>query len=368
MLTTRIPILAIALLSLLGPGVPAASAQAPIPSDIITAATLTAPQRDTIARYAKQYQEDLLSDDPVTAQRARKRLAEPLTKTAVSGTFRREYASHLLDSIRAGSNSKNEHVAVNSLLLAGYVATTESLDVIEQKLTAESVPVRYAAVAGATLLFVQINDNAPTIFEDRVSNLTKRLADVVRKDQNTSVLDAGVRSLVAAARQKQYPKVGATALAELPHALRDRLRDLKTTPDLQTLAALIRATDTIRTVLIQDVDNAQTAVANDAAELAGHVLAFIGDRIEAGDFKGDSPEAEQARNAASQIVALAENTIVLVNDDYKGGASIAKWNLSTAISNGEIDTVPGRIRQDVIGPSGVLTEPPFPTQDGRFDR
>ena len=351
-----------------------AAAQGPLGPDVISTPNLTNPQRRQIEEYVARYRDDLISADPLACQQARKRLSEPLTKSAVSLAFRRAYADSVLPIVGQGARSNNEQIAANALLLAGRVATTESLGMLEQAFDDKRVPVRYAGVAGATLVFAQINDNAPAIPQGDVTGLVTRLAGLIRQEPNPLVLDAAVRSLVAAGNQTRFSGVQSAALTQLGAALAERIRTIRQAPDPQTLESLLRASDTMRAVLIKDIANTQSDVATQAALFSGHVLAFIAERLSAGDFRvgegGADPadETERARSAAIQLLDLSETTIKLVNDDYKGGQPLTPWDLAAALEAGDANRVTETIDQQITGPRGVLVRPPFGFPANTFDR
>lgn len=368
MRTRRPSILAMAL-TLLVAGVAPAQAQS-LPNETVTSPTLTNPQKDAIRDFVRANQDALLSEDDLECQTARKRLSEPLGRNAVSLAFRREYSGLLMPTIQAGTKSADDHVAVNCLLLAGRLATPEAADHIERALADPRVPVRYASVNSVTLLLDQVNVNSPAIPEARVIDMMRRLGDVIRDDSNELVFDAGVRALIAGMTQSALPDVRPVAVSQLATNVAQRIRQSRAKSERQTLVALHRAADAFRSYLINDVNNTDTAAARNAAELSGHVLAFVAERIDAGDFNANpEPEVDQARTAVGQILGNCEATIFLVNDGYLKGGRIPAWELATKFEADD-ENLPRFIEESIIGPTGKLTEAPFSQwfDDGTFER
>jgi len=348
----------------------AAWAQGGLGQDIVTASPLSPAQRARVDEYVKGFLPDLISDDPAACQRARQRLTEPLEDRNISLDFRRQYSQMLMGSVQVGARSPNDQIAVNSLLLAGRLATTEAVEVLERALSDERVPVRYAGVAGLTIVVAQIQASAPAVFDQRMQEVVTRVGRVVREDSSPIVMDAGVRMLVAAATQDRFPSVRASALNEVADAVLDRLRSEGGNPGLQIYIGALRAGDALRSVLIADVSNRETIVAGNSVELSGHVLAFLAERIEAGSFDGWETDVEIARrrNAAIQMLQLSEATINLVNTDYHAGQQLPSWGLSDTFESGDAEAAARTIREDVVGPDGALTAPPFSFPDDTFIR
>lgn len=347
-----------------------ASAQTSIGPTITQSPTLTNSQLNQVTSFVRDNQDDLLSEDPVTCQRARKRLSGPLEGSNISLDFRRKYSDQLMGTIGIASQSANEHIAVNSLLLAGRLATPDSVGVLERALDDSRVPVRYAGLAGITLTMAQIDNSQPAIFEDGVNDLVKRVAALVQDEESSIVFDGGVRALVAASTQRQIVAVRDQALTSIFESLRFRFRDHQGKIDTQTLAGSMRAINALRAVLIADTSNSNSRVATNAAELSGHLLALLSERIEAGDFDVDpnDPAAVRMRDLVAQALQLCEATIGLVNVDYKRGQPLAGQDLAGKLGNGDPAGVVDAIEQGFIGRSGVLIRPPFDFAPGTFDR
>ena len=246
-----------------------ASAQTSIGPAVTQSPTLSNAQLNQVTTFVRDNQDDLLSEDPVACQRARKRLSAPLEGGNISLDFRRKYSDQLMGTINIASRSDNEHISVNAILLAGRLATPEAANVLERALDDPRVPVRYAGTAGLTLMMAQIDSSQPAIFDDAVVDLVERIATLVEVEKSSIVFDGGVRALVAAATQRQISPVQREALLAVFQSLRTRLKNHQGEIDTQTLAGSMRGLNALRAVLIADINNANTTVANNAAELSG---------------------------------------------------------------------------------------------------
>lgn len=344
-------------------------AQSTIGPAITQSQTLTNTQLTQVTNFIRDNQDDLLSDDPTLCQRARKRLSDPLESANISLDFRRKYSDQLMGTVGIASQSQNEHIAVNALLLAGHLATPQSVEVLVRALDDQRVPVRYAGLAGLTLTMAQIDRSQPAIHEDLAVELVERVATLVENEESSIVFDGGVRTLVAAATQRQIDAVRRQAQTSIFSSLRYRLKSHQGVVDTQTLTGAIRGIDALQSLLIEDTGNIRNDVATSAAELSGHLLALLGERIGAGDVDDDQTlEMARVRNLVIQGLQLCEATINLVNADYRNGQPLAGQDLGGTFGNGDNAGTVEAINQGYIGPNGVLIRPPFSFAAGTFDR
>jgi hypothetical protein len=161
--------------------------------------------------------------------------------------------------------------------------------------------------------FDAVTAASPAIFKERLIELTRRLGDVIRKEQEPLVVLAAVKGLDRAmgVDRQGLEEVRSAGLAALDTAVRDRAKAAAGAPVPQLLLqAFTNAGQSARDALVQN--DPRLALSPEgirqAAELNGHLLALIVNRFKAGDYPAGEPAA---RELPAQAVSVAETSIGL---------------------------------------------------------
>jgi hypothetical protein len=307
--------LLLAALALLAPA-PRASAQSDLPPEITRATSLTAEQRAEIEKFVDEAMQHFSAQPPLDRQevgKGREALLRQLKGRDTSVAFRQAYSKALVPKLQPLAADADDLRVANALIVGGELATTDSVALAERALTHEKSAVRSAACYAIGRTFDAVTLASPAIFKDRLEDLTRKLGDAVRKDQEPLVVLAAIKALERAINVDRggMETVRSAGLAALTNAVRDRAKAAAQAPVPQVLLqALTNAAQAAREALSQN--NPQLALGpegiKEAAELNGHVLALIIARMQAGDF---APGDTAARELPAQTVSVAETAIGL---------------------------------------------------------
>jgi hypothetical protein len=338
------------------------AAQMGLPREVIAAEAIGPGQAAEIGRYADEWAGRLGSDDPLEIKRVRDNLLLPLRERNVSVAFRQAYAERLLPELRNHVRDERDLVIFNALRIAGELATPGSIDVLRDQLRDARPSVRYAAVYGMDRIFATIaSEQSPAMGSAAVEQLLNNLGRHLENEQESKVFDAGIRALATAMQieRQNYGHVRPLAFSTLARISSERTKNLDGGPgSAEMLRVLLRSGQIARDVL--SVANPRQQLSEqgvrEAAELSGHLLAYIVRRLQAGDFPHDEPEA---RSLAGQVVTVAETSIVLATrtpqaPNLMGDFSRATQESDRAFFSKAVDLL------------GLLTRPPFGFPAGHF--
>jgi hypothetical protein len=294
---------------------PRAMAQFDLAEATIRATDLTAEQTAEIQNYVKEALTQLSSSDPLEVKRARERLLAPLRQREISVRFRQEYSNQVLPTLRELQKAESDLTLINSLRIAGELATTDASALLEQRLEDERTAVRFAAVTGIGRTFEAVGGANPAITTSRVGDLVQRVSRRVAEDESPHVTDAAVRALLGAMSiaRPGFEAMRGTAFGAMASSLSARARAAGANAfDPELCIAIVRGGEAAR--------NAMAAGAGQplgptelraAAELDGFSVALVMRRIKAADFPtGDV----RVREAAVQLVRVAETAIPLISE------------------------------------------------------
>lgn len=297
-------LIALAAVALVG----AAKAQTTvIPDEFIAKTTgLSSDELSLVEQYAAQALADLQSPDAATRNRARSRLAGPMSRPSVSVAFRQAYSNVVTPGLRASSSSSDELVIAPAVFIAGRLATQDAWSIIEPALAHESVSVRIAAGGAAQAMMRAVQDSAPALQPAAVSRIVAKLDDAYRAEPNAWVADALARAIggAGALGRPEFKTVADDAWVRLAVSTGARH---KAPPGgefaaergrLTTLRVLERLAG--REVLAQ-VAGVDPRVAREAAGLAGIALASVANQAADGSI--------MARTEMVTLVTIAASVI-----------------------------------------------------------
>jgi len=260
----------------------------------------------------------LLSESKAEVARGRRELLTHLTGPELSGAARGELGAEIAPTIREALGRESEFAAVNAVLVAGGLATNESVGIVLEAFEDDRVAVRVAAMTAASWVFDQIENHPPAAFPNRAADLLEGLGEAIRTESDPLVVDGAIRAMSAAwevDRERFAGVLRDEALRGLALSVRDRLRGM---PDeaqsREFYAALARAGEELQRAVRDDLNRefGDAAVREAAREFAAGVVEYIGARIGSGDLTS-SPDERSAlrREAMAQVLGSTQNLVFI---------------------------------------------------------
>lgn len=342
--------------------VPNAWAQsAALAETIVTSSDLTADQREAVKQFVDAYKAGL-SGSAVEIKRSRNALLEPLRGARVTVAFRLEYTRQLTPVLRPLITSTNEVVAVNSLRVAGDLATASSVEMLADALKDKRVGVRYIASSGFENTFQAMRRTVPAVGGAQALRTMDTLKAAVKVENDPRVLEGLVLALQEATRipTGQVEGMRDAAIRAMAEAVSDKTADR--TVGAWADPAFRRAILAIRTA-VTNPDITEPEPKPDslraAAGMAGDLLALVANRLKG----GGASDADMAL-----MVAEAERAIFFIQPKLGSGGEAAKeFRLFELVQQGNTSEYQRQVLQ-LTGPNGVLTSPTFGFADNRFTK
>jgi hypothetical protein len=346
--------------------VPSALAQFGLPRDVVAAESIGGAQATQIERHIGEWLPRLGSQDPAEIKRSRDNLLAPLREPTISVAFRQAYSERLLQGLRQHAQDERDIVVVNALRVAGELATPAAVQLLQQKLQDPHAPVRFAAVAAVGRVFSAVRDTSPAIGPADVQQLGARMGQQLGSERAPEIVDACVRALATAMEitRPNYEGVRAMAFEAVASGVGERARALRgDANDAPMLIVLLRAGQFSRDALSVNDPRLQIGDASvrQAAELNGHLLAYVVRRLQGGGFQEDS----ESRELTIRIVAVAETGIVLAANRMR--IQQQALNLASDFTKGTPEGDRDFFRK-AVELIGVLTRPPFNFPGNHFQR
>lgn len=319
----RLPALCVALAALIGPA-PLVAAQSDLDPATVAATNLTAAQTTQIQEFVGAWLPRLASEDPEQRKRARETLLNHAENSNASVSFRQAYSAALLggeQGLAALARSSSEPIAINALMVARELATTEAANLLVGHLSDQRVPVRFAAAAGVGRVFTAVQNAAgvPAIPSAAVLSLVRDLGNRVAQEQDVNVLGAAVRSLIAGMNviRPGFEQVRLESFRTLGRQCAARMA---ATPEITEplLRVYLRAATAVRDALLEN--NPQRLIPRprssgslksepygDAGSIAGQSIALMLKNLR------NFPDGDTApRETGAKLVAVGEAITSLV--------------------------------------------------------
>lgn len=334
-------------------------------SSVIEAADLSAGQKDAIKQFVDRHK-DGLSEGPAEVKRSRGAIIGALQQyPKVSVAFRLEYARLLTPVLRALASGDREMNAINAVRLAGELATSSGIEILNDAMNDKRPGVRFAAVDGFAATFGAIETTAPAIAPaQQAIRAVGTLKTGMDKEADAKVLEAYTLALRAATKVPSAKLAGVrpAAIKALAEGI---ITKAKATNDGKFDAAFRRAVNTTREALtVQSINEPKLErdVFQAAARMAGQLLANVHRRIAAGELAVEDAEAAKRSRAEFVLMAAdAESTIQWANTGLGGPAS-QELKLSELLQQSKEETFQKDVLR-LIGPNGILTTDPFGSKD-----
>ena len=323
---------------------------------------LDASQGEAITKYVKDHSANLGSDNPQMIRRDRTSLLEPLADEQASPAFRLKFSEALAPTLTTLSGNASEIVVINSLVLAGELATAQGVELLTKALASTKPAVRYQAAFGFRRTFEAMERmTTPTMRADQAESAIKIVTGQISKESDALVVDGLVYASVEASRNAQLRNAAITNLAA---AIGERVKQLsgKVAPDQLTqafLRAIAGARDVLSTVQPGQL-SPETMKA--ASGMAGHLIAYCVRAVESKSLpmadKGTSEVL--TRETHAQLATTAENVILLALTQQGSKAPEAR-KIGDRLKSGSTSGDAGfsADARAIVGSDGLLTKAPF---------
>ena len=342
-----------------------AGAQVGLPAEIIgRAPQLSADDVAKIKEYTSGKLADFNSGDIEKIKRARNDLISPFTAAGASVPFRIKYGQALAEQNLSGlARSKDAGVAINALRVAGEVASTDTLPVIVEALTAEQVSVRVAAAAAFGRTLEEVAGRPPALRADSLVDAIRKVGDAMPKEKDARAFDALARAVEPALRisAAEYKDVKPAAIRVLDTRVNERLKTASYDKDGPTVETSVRVVAELRDELSRNAKALSDQDIKDIAGFAGDLIAWSTRQISTGKVPAES------RELMSQLLGASENTIffAMAPLSVNGERTTLKTTFDQNTKAGDA-AVCVDAGAKIFGVTGVLCKPPFGFAPARF--
>ncbi|MFG0251248.1 MAG: HEAT repeat domain-containing protein [Phycisphaerales bacterium JB038] len=226
-----------------------------ISTELFAKQNLTAEDQQQIETFALANLDRLQTGDASARRTSRRALLTPLQSPATSATFRLAYSRLTVPPLERLSQSDEVDVATSAILVLGWMATDDAVDVLLTHLRSEKETARYGAASGLRRTFILSTSAQSAAPAATVWKAVRRMTAALPTESSPYVVRAMVSALIASPRE--------TAGVELAEALNARLslplaEDAVTNPNMHFLVdAYIAAAFDLRNDLIQPDQNNQ---------------------------------------------------------------------------------------------------------------
>jgi hypothetical protein len=375
---------ALAGLLALATGVHAQSARiapATITSDVIT------PEQDQeIDRFVGEHAPKLRSDDPRDVRDARRALLEPLGGSSVKVAFRLKYAerlmpelARLIDDPAVKDNPVAQARAIAALVIAGDLATRESVTALMGALSASRDDIRHQAAYGIRRVFEALSAAQPATDINTCMQAVRALRDRMTQEKNDLVLDAIANALLAGGTVEaaNYDTLRPEAIKALSQGVQTIVRRTEARADDRAVLNLLLRASAVRDVIARSRSRMPADALIEAGAIGGDLVGFCvraarAERIPMGEIDPTKipPGADVPLRELFAQTSQAGETLILFVGQQSGtpGFDATPLNLGARLRTGTKQgdatfiTDAGRL----IGPQGTLTSPPYSLSPDRF--
>lgn len=330
--------------------------QSSLPCALAAKQTLDGADETRIRAFITQNLDEWKRDDANASAKARANLLEPLNCKEISFAFRLKYGESLVPALTTYVGGSDEQRSASAAIMLGRVRTGSAADALTSGLSAKSPATRLASASGYRELLRQVSKDAFGFPDASIDRIFDGLASALTSETDPFVADILVASLGDATREN--PALRGRAMPRLAAAAAERLRTLASqttgTPSDWSIMTL-RALDLTRQTMFEQsgTGTVDRELARRSALLAGHVLAYVQNRIASRTAQGDSILA-QAVAASEGLALIAHQTLT--------GERLAEKGLERAYSasqSGNDASAFSQAAQQWIGAEGLLTKAPY---------
>ncbi len=329
---------------------------------VVQAISLSAEQKGQLDTFLKTHADKLKDKDPSVVRAGRAAIIETLARPNVSADFRLQSTKILQATLADLIKDTRETNAINALVVAGDLATEESVRLAEEGFKAKGPAVRYQAAFAVTRSFeaLQVSAAQPML-AGTAADLARRLEARLAKEPDAMVTSALIHAALTAASTSRpdYTSIRQPAVDALCKGLSSRADFSGKEPiDPAILDATLAALTRLRDVL--GGANFESDTLRQVALLAGTSLANAA-KLAAGKKIDEDPSR---RERYAQIAASGETLLGLVGQ--KMGKTVSLPGLAATLRQAK---APGDAKfvEDVGATLGTLKQPPFSLQSPAFD-
>ncbi len=336
---------------------------APLAPALISKTALSTGERGEVAAFVR---DELggLEGEPDKVKIARDHLLAPLAQSSVSVDFRGAMGEALIPELARLIKSPRDLVAVNALRLAGELATSSSVNLVLPALNDPRQSVRSAACTALARAFEHAARTAPAINSDNALAAVRALGAALESQNDPILNDNAVLALasamrVPAAQMKDLQNAAASQLAVSASA-RAQAVGSQGVDAVGTLAVLARAAGSLRDVTVGAAiaGGLPPATLKSEAVLAGHILAGASRALAGGAL---TPEAQSTLN---EVTRAAEGLLLLSVSTLRE-QNVGRLDLAAALASGP-QAFASALNDRVLGPQGLLSQPPLSIPAGTF--
>lgn len=333
-----------------------------IGADVRRTPQLTQDQAQIVTKFVKDHSTNLGSDNPQLVKRDRIALLAPLSDPQASPAFRLRFSEALAPLLGDLATSVSEIVVINSLVIAGDLATAQGVEVLIEGLASQKPSVRYQAAFGFRRTFESLASmTTPTMRPDQAESGIRAVTEQIEKETDSLVIDGLV---FAAAEASRAPGLRSAALTHLGNALSIKIKSHGGKLAPEALAqSYLRAGAAVRDALTaSDSGQISPESMKAATEMAGQIIAYCVQAVEAKALpSGDKGSAEAAiREMHAQLATTAENVLLLAVT-HQGGAAPAARKIGDKLKAGTTaaDASFSEDARSLVGKDGLLSKDPF---------
>ncbi|HYE62413.1 MAG TPA: hypothetical protein VD997_10485 [Phycisphaerales bacterium] len=284
--------------------------------------SLSEQDKATVKAFVDANSKNLLEADPAKAEdlrRDRNQILSKLQGQNISVSFRLAYSAALQDVVGKMLASGNEKIVINGLVIAGELATDQSLLMVQGKLNDKAPAVRYEAACSLKRVFRAVQVNQPAL--NNLAQAVRLIEPQAAQEANPYVLQALLRAGIEAA---SIPAERPAAISAISKGLAAWARNNKNPLAGAELDACLVGAVGLRDVMTQAQQQGIAIPANaatDAAECSGVLLGAVANVVE----KAEKPEAVADRPKLVQLASSAANTIDLTSQ-LMGSQPVVRMN------------------------------------------
>jgi hypothetical protein len=345
----------------------------PIPAAVVTKVDqLSDAEKKQVADYVASNSANLLSSDKLLVKKDREALVQPLTTQGISVSFRIAYDREVMPKIAPMLNAGAQMVVINGLIIAGELATDNSIALVQQKIGDKEPAIRFDAGYALNRAFQAVVRNQPAAQERTLSAAVRGLEAAIAGEKDPRVLDAFVRAGLAAAEKDSLRDDAVSAVSK---GMIQAAKQIGNPGEVTEVEVMLRASAGIGQIAGQAVQRRalNQDAAKNAAELGGVLISRI-DRVV--DKKQLPLTSNSLREAYSQLAAAAQTLVQFSGQNLQPGGSfqITDKEGRPILLNStlKLGTVQGdaSFREDlkkIIGPEdGLLEKAPFEIPAEKF--
>ncbi len=287
-----------------------------IPAEITASQTQLNPsQVDTVKKYADRYVQQLTASAEAgekleavqKLEEARRMLQGPLAGSTVSPAFRLAYTRQLADAVKTLLANSNQKVVINTLSIAGDLATDTSVDILDSHLTDPDPSIRRSVAGAVRRTFEAVVNAPPAVGAESLIKLLDHLGEAIKAEKDPEVTSGMAEAVLMGLEiaKPKYEAVRGRALSVVCDSLGTRVRQLEgVMPGLDLAKTLISAASRVRDMLGKP--GVDPKAIKDAAGFAGDLLVVVRKAVGNKGLALVAAEQDAERLTAIQISQLSE--------------------------------------------------------------